>query len=172
MRVKVPGALLAIGAAVVLLGLIAALFGIADGWRSGGPSWRTPGSSDLQLEAGRWVIWERATDSDADPQTPLRRISVYGPSGTVALSCVSCGGSHQSMTMGTTSYVGVASFEAPTAGTYKVTVTEPGQVMMVAPSIMGGVLVFTAGVGLSIVGGVICMIALMWLVVAAVTRRH
>lgn len=171
MRAKLPGVLLALGTLVLLVGAVAGMFGLAEGLGLRGEPWATPGSRDLNLDTGRWVLYERAPDEQAEPEIPLRRIAVYGPTGTVPLSCASCAGTSQSLTLGSTSYVGVASFQVEQAGSYRITVTEPGQVVMVAPSMVGGLLAFMGGFLLALAGAVLCFVALAWLVVAAVTRR-
>lgn len=168
MRAKVPGILLAIGALMVLLGMTSGLLGLLPALAGAGPSWATPGARDLTLQPGRWVLYQRAPSVTTDPGIPIRQVSVYGPAGRVDVGCVYCGGSSMTLTTNGRTYLGIAAFDVPTEGTYKITVTTPGEQVMVARSVTRGILAFLGGFMLAMAGGVTCFIAITWLVLGAI----
>lgn len=123
--------------------------------------WQTPGSETTALTAGNWVIFQQAnarpgkgTGTDEfGAQEPTARIapaggavgdarepglidwkalSVVGPNGKVATACVYCTGT-ETLTLGSTRYVGVARFTAEVDGDYTVTTETPGADLAIAP---------------------------------------
>ena len=59
-------------------------------------------------------------------------ISVYGPQGRLATACVYCSGS-ETLTLGTTRYVGIVRFTAPVAGEYTIATEVGDETLIVAP---------------------------------------
>lgn len=168
MRARVPGVLLALGGLVTILGLALGMFSLLGALSPAGGAWVSPGAKDVELSAGRWVVFEATSDTTEDPQTRPRQVSVYGPDGVVPVSCAYCSG-RQTLTVNGQSYVGVVSFSVSDPGTYKVTVTSTGSTMVVAPGIGVSLLVFLGGLLVAAVGAVLAFISLAWLVIGGVT---
>lgn len=168
MRAKVPGLLLAIGAVMVALGLASGLLGLLPALAGTGPSWATPGSRDLTLQPGRWVLYQRAPSTTAEPEIPVRQVAIHGSAGNLAVECIYCGGASMTLTVNGRSYLGIASFEVPAEAVYRITVTTPGQQVMVGRSVTRGLLAFFGGFMLAMAGAVTCFIAITWLVLGAI----
>jgi hypothetical protein len=152
---------------VVLIGLV--MFGVAVAQGVGGfaqslstvgQPWIAPESSSQDLEAGDYVVYERAVQRSLGAES----VTVTGPSGEVPVSpTVST-----TLTLGDTTYSGVASFTAPTAGTYTIGVDGSGQQMVLGPSITDTLSNAFLWVGLAILGGILALAGLVWFVVALI----
>lgn len=149
-----------------------------------GSPWTSPGSSTTDLNPGTYSVYENVGyrgsqpgSVSVDPDT----ITVTGPDGAaVSTTCISCGTSSATLTLGSTTYIGVVSFTATQAGTYTVASTDPtGAELVVGPSLaealsgiaqdVGGAFVW---VGTAILGGILIFVGIIWLIVAAVTARR
>lgn len=172
MRTRIPGLLLLLGGLLAIAGMFGGLANFIESISPAGQPWRTPGSVDLELTQGRWVLYQQAGLGVSKPAIPPRQVAVLGPAGPLALTCLSCGTSSESMTFNGTRYLGVVSFEVPDPGSYKVTVTTPGQSVVVSPSVWRSILALFGGIGLTLVGGSLSLLALIWLVVAGIRARH
>ena len=130
-----------------------------------------PGESASQLEPGGYVVYESAGITDAtsarvtiDPDS----ITVSGPAGAVPVTCISCGSTKTTVTLGDATYVGVVSFTADTAGSYTVAATDSGATLVLGPSVSQTWVGAFRGVGLAMLGGFISIVGVVWLIVAAV----
>jgi hypothetical protein len=172
MRARVPGVLLAIGSLLAILGVVIGVVNLVHALSPSGQPWATPGARDLHLSAGRWTVYEATDSTTSQPSTRPRQVAVFGPSGSVKLSCAYCGGSRQTLTLGTQTYVGVVTFDAPTDGQYKVTVTSADRSVVVAPGLGRNMLAFAGGFLLAACGGVLAFVSLAWLVIAGIAHRR
>ncbi|HQR78671.1 MAG TPA: DUF2510 domain-containing protein [Actinomycetota bacterium] len=149
-----------------------------------GSPWTTPGTSSADLNPGMYSVYEdvgtggsRQGSVTVDPDS----ITVTGPDGAqVVTTCISCGTSTATLTLGSTTYIGVISFTATQAGTYTLESTDPnGAQLVLGPSLaealrgiaqnVGGAFVW---VGTAILGGFLVLAGIIWLIVAAITGRR
>ncbi len=186
MRKAVPLVLMIVGIVMFALGIANAVGGftssvtsIANSTLIGSP-FTTPGSSSTQLEPGTYVVYEnigfqgsRPGFVTADPDS----ITVSGPGGDVVTTCVSCGNASSTLTLGSTTYIGVVSFQVADAGEYTVASDDDtGAQLVLGPSLadaIGGIFGSLGGIfgwtGVAILGAVLGFAGLIWLIVAAVT---
>jgi hypothetical protein len=175
MRKVLPILLILLGVGVFAVGVVNAVSGVASSLNTVGEQWRTPGESTSQLEPGGYVVYESAGITDAtsarvtiDPDS----ITVSGPAGAVPVTCISCGSTKTTVTLGDATYVGVVSFTADTAGSYTVAATDSGATLVLGPSVSQTLVGAFRGVGLAMLGGFISIVGVVWLIVAAVLGRR
>ncbi len=140
-----------------------------------------PGSTSVDLEPGTYTVYENIGFAGSNPGNVTvdpESIRVSGPDGeSVSTTCISCGASSSTLTLGSTTYIGVVSFTAGTGGQYTVESSDEGGAnLVVGPSFaeaIGGIVNEVGGafgwIGLSIFGGFLTVVGLIWLIVAAVT---
>ncbi len=167
--VVVPWLLLVAGLALVV---VAAVGGARQFFSALSPvaQWDTPGSHELHLEAGPWVVYQAAprgapTRQLLDPTD----VVVTGPVGVVPTTCVYCTMS-ETLTLGSSHFIGVIRFTAPEGGTYTVTTETRDAELAVAPPALrtvGHVFVSLAWIGL---GAALAAVGAGWLIVLLVVR--
>ncbi len=140
-----------------------------------------PGSTSVDLSPGTYSVYENIGFAGSNPGNVTvdpESITVTGPDGEkVATTCISCGASSSTLTLGSTTYIGVISFTAGSQGQYTVEANDDGGAnLVVGPSFaeaIGGIVNEVGGafgwVGLSIFGGFLTVVGIIWLIVAAVT---
>jgi hypothetical protein len=147
--------LLMFGAAVAL-----GVGGFARSLSTVGEPWIAPASSTQQLEAGDYVVYERAVQRSVDATA----VTVTGPAGQVPATPTMS----TTLTLGDTTYSGVASFTAPTSGTYTIEVDGSGQQMVLGPSIAGTLGSAFLWVGVAILGVILAVAGIVWFIVVLV----
>lgn len=174
MRKVVPIILILVGAVVFAVGVAKAVGGVASSLNTIGDEWSTPGSTSEQLANGTYVVYENAGNvyaSSAQVSIDPASIAVTGPNGSVTTTCISCGSSSTTVTLGSTTYVGVVSFPADVAGTYEITATDDGARLVLGPSLastLGGAFGWS---GVAVLGAVLAVAGVVWLIVAAIVGR-
>ncbi|MCU0278938.1 MAG: DUF2510 domain-containing protein [Candidatus Nanopelagicales bacterium] len=169
----------AVGIAFAVGGITSSVSSIANTTLIGSP-FSTPGSSSTQLEPGTYVVYENIGFQGSRPgfvTVDPDSITVSGPGGDVVTTCVSCGASSSTLTLGSTTYVGVVSFQVTQAGEYTVaSEDDTGAQLVLGPSLadaIGGIFGSLSGffgwTGLAIVGALLGVAGLIWLIIAAVT---
>ena len=140
-----------------------------------------PGSPSVELQPGTYTVYENIGFAGSNPGNVTvdpESITVSGPDGErIATTCISCGASSSTLTLGSTTYIGVITFAAGTQGEYTVAADDDGGAnLVVGPSFaeaIGGIVNEVGGafgwVGLSIFGGFLTVVGIIWLIVAAVT---
>jgi len=148
-----------------------------------GSPFTAPGSADSQLEPGTYTVYENIGFAGSQPgnlTVDPDSITVTGPDGSdVTTTCISCGASTSTLTLGATTYIGVVSFTATEAGSYTIASNDDtGANLVLGPSLaeaIGGIVNDLGGmfgwVGLAVLGGIVGFIGLIWLIVGAVTGR-
>ena len=145
-------------------------------WVSGSPK-------TVSLEAGDWAVYELAaaatsssTTSTAKPTVNPEAIAVTGPDGQrISTKCISCGAVSQSTSTNGAEYLGVVEFNAPEAGGYTITVESDGNTMAVGKPVTQAIgslfgSLFLA-IGLSSLGFLLIVAAVIWLIVRSVNGR-
>jgi Protein of unknown function (DUF2510) len=74
------------------------------------------------------------------------------------------------LTVNDNQYLAAASFTAPTAGAYTISVTQPGLTVFVGPSLTSAAGKTAAIAGLGGLGGLLVLISLIWLIVRAFSK--
>ncbi len=140
-----------------------------------------PGSTEVELSPGTYTVYENIGFAGSNPGNVTvdpESLTVSGPDGErISTTCISCGASSSTLTLGSTTYIGVISFTAPEQGKYTVAATDDGGAnLVVGPSFaeaIGGIVNEVGGafgwVGLAILGGFLAVAGIIWLIVAAVT---
>ena len=186
MRKTFPIILILLGIVMFGVGLSQAISGVTSSIGSItsttmiSATFTSPGSTSVELSPGTYTVYETVAFAGANPGSVTvdqESITVTGPQGEVATTCISCGASSSTLTLGSTTYLGVVSFTAPTQGEYTVEATDDGGAdLVVGPSFaeaIGGIVNEVGGafgwVGLSIFGGFLTVVGIIWLIVAAVT---
>jgi len=148
-----------------------------------GSPFTTPGSATSDLQPGTYTVYENIGFTGSQPgnlTVDPDSITVTGPDGTdVTTTCISCGASSSTLTLGATTYIGIVSFNAGQAGSYTIASDDDtGANLVLGPSLaeaIGGIVNDLGGmfgwVGLAVLGGIVGFIGLIWLIVAAVTGR-
>jgi hypothetical protein len=174
MRKVLPIGLILVGVVLFAVGVANAVGGVASSLQTIGEPWTAPGSTSQSLEPGKYVVYENAglaPEQTARVTIDQASIKVTGPDGEVRTTCISCGSSRTTVTLGTTTYVGVVSFQVDTPGTYRVETPSGTANLILGPSItdtLGGVFGWA---GLAITGVVLSIAGVVWLIVAAVLGR-
>lgn len=169
MRKGLPIGLLIIGVIVFAVGIILTAGKLGSSLSSIGAPWITPGKTVAQLEPGNYVVYENVGDTASDDPTPTvdyRTVAVEGPTGQVPVACVYCGGSSQTASLNSATYVGVASFTVQQAGRYTVSADGEGQEVVVGPSVFGTLGGAFAGIAVAALGGLMALVGAIWLIVS------
>lgn len=176
MRKVLPILLIALGVGLFAVGVVTAVTSFQNISTVGDPL-VTPGSTTVSLETGDYAVYEdlgfRGADASpggnsVDPAT----VTVSGPGGEVRTRCLACGSSVSTLTIGTTTYVGLVSFSADSPGEYTVAADGPGATLVVGPTVGGAIGGVLGSIGLIIGGGLLGFAGVVWLVVAAVVGRR
>ena len=189
MRKVLPVVLMVIGVVLLVVGIAAAFGGVTSTINSitsttmiGSP-WTSPGSSTVDLQPGRYTVYENVGFQGSRPGTVTvdpDSITVSGPDGSaVSTTCISCGTSTSTLTLGSTTYIGVVSFSATQAGSYSVESTDDSSAnLVVGPSLaeaLGGIVQDMGGIfgwaGMAALGGLLIFVGVIWLIVALITGR-
>ncbi len=174
MRKVLPIGLILVGVVMFAVGVANAVGGVASSLQTIGEPWTAPGSTSQVLDPGKYVVYENAgllPEQTARVTIDQDSIAVTGPGGAVRTTCISCGASRTTVTLGSTTYVGVVSFEVDTPGTYTVDTPSGNASLVLGPSLtdtLSGVFGWT---GLAITGVVLSIAGVVWLIVAAVLGR-
>lgn len=174
MRKIPPIVLIIFGVAIFAIGVGNTVGGVASSLQMVGEPWSAPGSTAQDLESGTYVVYE---DAGLAPEQTARvtidqaSIRVTGPSGAVETTCISCGSSRTTVTLGTTTYVGVVSFPVDAPGTYTVDTPSGSANLVLGPSLSGALGGIFGWVGLTILGVILSIAGVVWLIVAAVLGR-
>jgi hypothetical protein len=174
MRKGLPISLIVIGIVVFAVGVVNAIGGVASSLQTVGEQWTAPGSSSQELEPGTYVVYENAgllPEQTAQVTIDQQSIEVTGPNGPVDVSCISCGGTRTTVTLGTTTYIGVVSFRAETAGTYTIDTPSGTATLVLGPSIASTVGGIFGWIGITILGVVLSIAGVIWLIIVLVTGR-
>jgi hypothetical protein len=176
MRKVLPIMLIVLGVAVFAVGVATAVNSFLTISTLGDPL-VTPGSTTVTLEAGDYAVYEDIgfPGADASPggnSVDPAGVTVTGPGGGVPTDCLACGSSVSTLTIGTTTYVGLVSFRAQTAGEYTVGADGPGATLVVGPTVGGAVGGVLGSVGLIVGGALLGCAGVVWLVVAVVVGRR
>ena len=136
--------------------------------------WQSPGTEKMYLAAGDWVVFEQATarrgpTARLEPTVGWRQLTVIGPDGEVPVTCAYCSGS-ETMTLGTTQYVGLIRFTADVEGEYAVTTETPGATLSVSPSVLRTVGLTFATIAWVGLGLLIFFIGAVWLLVLLIVH--
>ena len=137
--------------------------------------WQSPGTEKMYPAAGDWVVFEQATarrgpTARLEPTVGWRQLTVIGPDGEVPVTCAYCSGS-ETMTLGTTQYVGLIRFTADVEGEYAVTTETPGATLSVSPSVLRTVgLTFATTIAWVGLGLLIFFIGAVWLLVLLIVH--
>lgn len=174
MRKIPPIVLIIIGVAMFAVGVVNVVGGVASSLQMVGEPWTAPGSSSQELEPGTYVVYEDAglaPEQTARVTIDQQSIEVTGPDGPVAVTCISCAGTRTTVTLGTTTYIGVVSFRADTSGTYTLDTPSGNATLVLGPSLTSAVGGIFGWVGLTILAVILSIAGVVWLVVAAVLGR-
>ncbi len=140
-----------------------------------------PSSTSVDLAPGTYTVYENIGFGGSNPGNVTvdpDSITVTAPDGAdLPTTCLSCGSSSSTLTLGSTTYIAVVSFAAPEQGQYTVESTDDGGAnLVVGPSFaeaIGGIVNEVGGavgwVGLAVFGGFLTVVGIIWLIVAAVT---
>lgn len=136
--------------------------------------WQSPGTEKMYLAAGDWVVFEQATarrgpTARLEPTVGWRQLTVIGPDGEVPVTCAYCSGS-ETMTLGTTQYVGLVRFTADVEGEYAVTTETPGATLSVSPSVLRTVGLTFATIAWVGLGLLIFFVGAFWLLVLLIVH--
>lgn len=189
----IPWVLLVVGLVVAGFAAVSGVTGFVSALQPQA-QWQTPGSQTTALTAGNWVIFQQAdarpgtgTGSDdfgAEQSTgriarvgggtgtaarqpgliDWKDLSVVGPNGKVTTSCVYCTGT-ETLTLGSTRYVGIARFNAEVDGNYTVTTETPGADLAIAPPAIQTVGQTFGSLALMGLGMVLAAAGAVWLLV-------
>lgn len=160
MKKVLPLVLVAIGLVMFGVAVAQGVGGFARSLSTVGQPWLAPGASTQELEAGDYVVYERAFQRTLDADA----VTVTGPAGEVPVTPTLS----TTLTLGDTTYSGVGAFTAPTSGTYTIEVDGSGEQMVVGPSITETVSNAFLWVGVAILGGILALAGLVWFVVALI----
>ena len=176
MRKTFPIILILLGVVMFGVGLSQAIGGVTSSIGSIASTtmisspFTAPGSTSVELSPGTYTVYENIGFAGSNPGNVTvdpESIRVTGPDGEpVSTTCISCGASSSTLTLGSTTYIGVITFAAGQQGQYTVEATDDGGAnLVVGPSFAEAI----GGIGLSICGGFLTVVGLIWLIVAAVT---
>lgn len=144
------------------------------------PPWATPCSESLDLEAGRYLVFEEVgrstsvgpfSSSTEGPATVSpAEVAVTSPSGE-ALDVVAPSAS-ETIDRNGAIYGGVAGFHVREPGRYRVAVdAPPGTRILVAPGLGQTFLEALPGIGVAVIGFAVGLTGLVFLIVAWIRRR-
>jgi hypothetical protein len=188
MRKVFPVLLIVVGSLLFAVGISMAVGGFTSSVQSItsttmlSDSWTSPGATSTQLEPGTYTVYENIGFQGSQPGNVTvdpDSITVTGPSGEVTTTCISCGGTSSTLTLGSTTYIGVISFQAAQAGEYTVaSEDDSGANLVLGPSLseaIGGIFESMGGAfgwtGAAILGIFLAIVGVVWLIVAAVAGR-
>lgn len=163
MRKVAPIIVTLLGIVLFAVGIGQAVGGVASTLNSVGTSWMSGQASTQQLSEGGYVLYEQSLRRTLDPSD----ITVTGPQGEIPVGSTTS----STVTIGNTTWVGVAGFTAPVNGDYTITVEGDGQEVVLGPSVaktLGGAFIWIAA---AIAGALLAMAGVVWLVVALVAGR-
>ena len=175
MRWKLGVALLVVGALSAVPLVVKAVTSVGASITA--KSHRTPFEITEDLDAGRYVVFERtgttrtvgpitSTNNDAPTLSP-ELVDVVGPDGA-PLPTEFLSGASETITQGNAVYTGVLEFEVATPGSHQIVVRGEGRQVLVSRSLgdsFRGLLPF---VGVAAIGGVLFLGGLALLIVGAV----
>jgi hypothetical protein len=163
---------MAIGAALIVPLVVRSVTSVADSVNA--ESHRAPASLREDLDAGRYVVFERTGSThSAGPFSATQQgpptlvpsdVVVTGPDGRPEPT--SFDQANETITRGSSIFTGVVVFDAPTDGTYQIEIRGDGQEVLLSPSLgetfrklgplfllaVAGGLLFLTGVVLLVVG--------------------
>lgn len=167
----IPWLLLVAGVAVIVFAGVSGVRSFVSALQPAA-EWNSPGTQTVTLDEGTWVVYQAGaisprTGSSEEWTIDWQDITVTGPSGPVATSCVYCSGS-ETLGVGAVTYRGVVRFAAETAGDYSITTETSGSRLAVAQSAFRTVSdTFSALMWMG-VGGLLIAAGMVWLVVLLV----
>ncbi len=165
-----------IGVVLMVLGVVVAAFsafqafsgsGVTDTLTSQTAS--VPGDFTRSLEAGKYTVYAQSgTPGDLTQTVPFTAsaVSVTGPDGAVA---VSAPGLTETVTRGSTVFRGVAVFQAPTAGVYRISISSDVATQVIVGRSLGSS--FGAAIGWIVVlvlGALAALTGLVLLIVGVI----
>jgi len=156
MRKVIPLLVALLGIVLFAVGVGNAVGGVAQTINSVGAPWVADGPHTQRLDEGGYVLYEQATTRTLDPQD----VTITGPDGAVPIG----GTATTTVTLGNTTWVGVAGFTATVAGEYTITVDREGPELAVGPSLAGTLGNAFGWVGAAVLGGFIALAGLGWFV--------
>ena len=138
MRKTGPILTMVLGIALVVGGIAGVIGGIVSGLGDMTDPWSVPGQQTMTLQEGSWVVYEVSPGLTATYDVDPESVRVTGPGGVVSTTCIPCGATTQTLTVGNTTYGGLASFSVPVAGSYTIAVTGGEGSVAVGPSVVSG----------------------------------
>lgn len=160
MRKVWPLLLLLVGLVTIGVAVAQGVGGVVNSLQSIGQPWNAPEPASRDLTAGRYVIYEQSSA----PTLSATDVRVTGPAGDVPVS----GTLSSTLTLGNTTYVGVASFAAPQDGTYTIEAAGDGQQLVLGPELGKTIGSAFMWVGVAVLGGILALAGAVWLIVALV----
>lgn len=160
MRKILPVLLILVGLVLVAVSVVQGVGGVTSSLQSVGQSWTAPGEVRQELTAGPYMVYEEGSR----PSLDAADIAVTGPTGELQVS----NALSSTLTLGTTTYVGIASFTADRDGAYTVTAIGDGQTLVIGPSVLstvGGAFVW---LGVGALGGLLALAGVVWLIAALI----
>lgn len=128
----------------------------------------SPGKVSVNLEPGRWAIFERAPESSlgGTPTIKPEQLLVTGPDGTrLELHCLSCSGPTMGTPLDLEVFDAIADFEATTKGSYSIESTAPSGLLAVANPEKAFTQVFPWMSLLAMIGGGLVLVGIVLLIV-------
>lgn len=163
MRKVGPIILTLVGIVLFAVGVGQAVGGVASTVDSVGTSWVTGRASTQTLTAGGYVVYERSMQRTLDPSD----ITVTGPDGAVPVSSTTS----STVTLGDSTWVGVAGFTAPVDGDYTITIEGEGKEVVLGPSLARTLSSAFGWFAMAGFGALLAVAGVVWLIVALLTGR-
>ncbi len=163
MRKLVPILLALAGVVLFAVGIGNAVGGVTSTINSVGSSWDSSAPNTQPLSAGAYVLYERASARTLDASD----VTVTGPQGQVVVGPTTS----STVTLGDTTWVGVAGFTAAADGDYTITVDGAGQEVVVGPSVAKTVGSTFGWIGAAIGGVFLAIAGVVWLIAVLVMGR-